>query len=117
MSLPVWLVCLAAAVLSLCTQHVSATANSSSYPLNEAAGALDLEAVKQNISKGVNTKDDEGYTPLLRAVDSSTVYWHPEDARVKPVLEYLLSQGADPNIPFPSYGACSYLHRKDLGPR
>ena len=115
MSLTVWLACLAAAVLGLCTQHASATA-SSSYPLHEAAGSLNLQAVKKYISKGVNTKDDKGYTPLLRAVDSSTVYWHPEDARVKPVLEYLLSKGADPNIPFPSYGACSFLlQRKDSG--
>ena len=62
------------------------------HPLNVAAkfgGVSDVENIFKGNPEAINTQDDEGMTPLACAVVQEQVE----------VVQFLLAQGADPNIP------------------
>jgi hypothetical protein len=82
------------------------TGSAQAQALFDAAQSLDLNTIKRLIETqnvDVNSKDSSGQTPLLIAMQASTVYWHPFSQPQYDVIKYLLAHGADPTIPFPDY--------------
>ena len=84
-----------------------------SRPLHEAVFAVfndtsNLARIKFLVEKegcSPNAKNLQGETPLHVAFQSlGKVFDHPENKPMAEVVKYLLSKGADPNIPFPEYG-------------
>jgi ankyrin repeat protein len=96
--------------------HILADKEVRAYPLHAAAASCDLERVKYLVETkklDPNSVNAQADTPLAAAWDCLRVFWHPPDARVAKIVEYLLSRGADPNVPF-RYGdepRYTLLHR------
>lgn len=72
--------------------------------LHEAAAAHDLRRVEHLIEgSGVSpdARNRDGLTPLRSAILAlDAVYWHPPSRQTADVVAYLLTRGADPNVPF-----------------
>ena len=68
-------------------------------PLTMAVCTGDIDQVKVLTAKsGVNVRDPMGVLPLEVAFTASTVYWNVIPSEMEPVIDYLLSRGADTNI-------------------
>ena len=67
--------------------------------IHDAANDGNIEAVKQHLAAGtdVNAKDDEGETPLLRAISFAS-FTTRNQKRHKETIELLVNNGADVNI-------------------
>jgi ankyrin repeat protein len=89
------------------------TINSMAAALHEAAGNYDLERVRQLIEEqGVDpdVHDAAGFTPLHTAFAALNrlAFSHPPAPQMVEVVAYLMSRGADPNLPFAYGGEPAY---------
>jgi hypothetical protein len=72
-------------------------------PLHAAAARGDVAGVKKAVEQGANVnRNVAGYTPLhVALLTTMDPYWHPYGEGVYSIVTFLLSKGANPNIPFP----------------
>jgi hypothetical protein len=64
----------------------------------------DVAGVKKAVEQGAKVNQlVSGYAPLhIALLATSDPYWHPYGEGVYSIVTYLLSKGANPNIPFPT---------------
>jgi ankyrin repeat protein len=96
-----------AVTIMLLLAALACTAGAAKYPLHDAIANLDVKTVKSLVlskKANINGRDSTGQTPLhVAMLSNGHVYWDPFLQPQYDIIKFLLSKGANPNVPFPDY--------------